>query len=84
LKLYQRASNKIGVSNRAVQLIEGKNAVIYMSKHQPMSTSDANMAARPLNCSVDDDATNQTRIETKNLYYPVFEPEISLEGQSHP
>jgi len=49
-----------------------------------MSTSDANMAAHPLNCSVDDDATNQTRIETKNLYYPVFQPEILLEGQSCP
>jgi len=57
LKLYWRASNKIGVSGRAVQPIEGKNAIIYTAKYQPMSSSDANMAARPVNCSGKADAT---------------------------
>jgi len=57
LKLYQPASNKIGVSGQAVQLIEGKSAIIYTSKYQPVSSSDASMAACPVNCSGKGDAT---------------------------
>ena len=51
----------IGVPGRALQPIEGKNAVVYTSKYQLMSSSDANMAARPVNCSGDGDANKWTR-----------------------
>ena len=57
LELYRRASNKIGVSGRAVQPVEGKNACSsFIRPKAMMSSSDANMVVRLVSCSGDGDS----------------------------
>ena len=60
LELYRRASNKIGVSSRAVQSVEGKNTCSSFIRPNTteamMSSSDAYMLVRLMSCPGDGDA----------------------------